>query len=86
MVLVGGLQTHWLTTPLCCRSQGEVVGHPDTVVVFGDETLCGERSALEITEEIKFGVFANSEILCWQLFKVWGPKAIYVNLWNNSKM
>ena len=55
-------------------------------MVLGDETLCGERRALEITEEIKFGVFAKSEILCWQRFEVWGPKAIYVNLWNNSRM
>jgi len=39
------------------------VGHPGTLIVFGDKTLCGERSALEITEEIEFGVFAKSEIL-----------------------
>ena len=86
MILVGGLQSPWLTTPLCCPARGELVGHPGTLMVFGDETLCWERSSLEITEEIKFGVFAKSEILCWQLLEIWGPKAIYVNLWNNSRM
>ena len=86
MVLMGGLQSHWLTTPVCRPPRGEFVGHPGTLMVFGDETLCGERSGLEITEKINFGVFAMSEILCWQLFEIWGPKAIYVNLGNNSRI
>ena len=62
------------------------MGPSGTLIVFGDETFWRERSALEITEKIKFGVFAKSEILCWQLFEVWGPNAIYVDLWNNSIM
>ena len=80
MILVGSLQSPWIITPLCCRPQVEVVGHPGTLMVFGDDTLYGETSALEITEDIKFGVLAKSEILCWSPFKVWGPKGIYVNL------
>ena len=40
------------------------MGHPGTLMVFGDETLCEVRNALKITEMIKFKVFAKSEVLC----------------------
>ena len=39
------------------------MGHPGTLIAFGYEALCEVRSALEIIEEIKFEVFAKSEIL-----------------------
>ena len=40
------------------------MSYPDTLIEFGDETLCKVRSALEITEKIKFKVFAKCVILC----------------------